>query len=271
MPSLVDDLVIVGKNYLGLRKECKYEGCFVAGTLVHTDKGLVPIEQLKIGDMVLSKNENGKGEQAYKRVINTFKSAEKLPIVKVQFQNPNKSCSEMHLFCTDNHPFWALTEEEYESGWNWKPALDLEIQAAYVIDLNESRLLLSETTSYLFATCETGIAYEIYGYSRGRFLDGYSMIVDFRDGNPTLITAENGWVYSFNENSWHPSENIYVLPNASPEKKFYEDVMSKTEDLFLENALCLDDTYYMDYVYNIEVEDLHTYYVGKAGIWVHSS
>ncbi|MBL0231797.1 MAG: Hint domain-containing protein [Moraxellaceae bacterium] len=51
---------------------------FVAGTLVHTDKGLVPIEQLKVGDMVLSKHESGEGEQAYKRVVKTFKSAEKM-------------------------------------------------------------------------------------------------------------------------------------------------------------------------------------------------
>ena len=36
--------------------------CFVAGTLVHTKEGLVPIEQLKIGDWVLSKPENGEGE-----------------------------------------------------------------------------------------------------------------------------------------------------------------------------------------------------------------
>ncbi|HNE92343.1 MAG TPA: Hint domain-containing protein, partial [Agitococcus sp.] len=45
---------------------------FVAGTLVHTDKGLVPIEQLQVGDMVLSKHESGQGEKAYKRVISTF-------------------------------------------------------------------------------------------------------------------------------------------------------------------------------------------------------
>jgi len=257
-----------GSNYLA--QQCQHEMGFVAGTLVHTDKGLVPIEQLKVGDMVLSKHESGKGEQAYKRVINTFKSAEKLPIVKVEFQPANKPCSKMHLFCTDNHPFWTLTQEDYESGWNWKPASDLEIQAAYVIDLNENRLLISETTNYLFATCEMGIAYEIYGYSRGCVLDGYSMIIDFRNSNPTLITAEKGWFYSCNESSWHPSENIYVLPDASPEKKFYEDVMSKTEDQFVEKGLHLDDTYYMDYVYDIEVEGFHTYYVGKVGILVHS-
>ncbi len=31
--------------------------CFVAGTLVQTDRGLVPIETLKVGDMVLSRSE----------------------------------------------------------------------------------------------------------------------------------------------------------------------------------------------------------------------
>jgi hypothetical protein len=50
----------------------KQEQGFVAGTLVHTDKGLVPIEQIKVGDMVLSKPESGEGELAYKPVVNTF-------------------------------------------------------------------------------------------------------------------------------------------------------------------------------------------------------
>ncbi len=43
---------------------------FVAGTLVHTDKGLVPIQDIKVGDRVLSKDENGEGETEYKKVIN---------------------------------------------------------------------------------------------------------------------------------------------------------------------------------------------------------
>ena len=46
--------------------------CFVKGTLVHTKEGLASLEKLKIGDWVLSKSENGDGERAYKRVVNTF-------------------------------------------------------------------------------------------------------------------------------------------------------------------------------------------------------
>ena len=38
---------------------CNGASCFVAGTLVHTDKGLVPIEQIKVGDLVLSRPEDG--------------------------------------------------------------------------------------------------------------------------------------------------------------------------------------------------------------------
>ena len=40
---------------------------FVAGTLVHTDKGLVPIQELKVGDRVLSRDEhNPNGDLIYK-------------------------------------------------------------------------------------------------------------------------------------------------------------------------------------------------------------
>ena len=50
---------------------------FVAGTLVHTDKGLVPIQDIKVGDLVLSKPvlskpEDGSGDIEYKPVVKTF-------------------------------------------------------------------------------------------------------------------------------------------------------------------------------------------------------
>src|SRR6218665_1877512 len=45
-------------------------GCLAAGTPVHTEDGLRPIEEITAGDWVLSKAEKT-GEQAYKRVLST--------------------------------------------------------------------------------------------------------------------------------------------------------------------------------------------------------
>ncbi|WP_051526605.1 Hint domain-containing protein [Alkanindiges illinoisensis] len=50
------------------------ESGFASGTLVHTDQGLVPIEQIEVGDRVLSKPENGIGAQVYKPVVRTVKT-----------------------------------------------------------------------------------------------------------------------------------------------------------------------------------------------------
>lgn len=61
---------------------------FVAGTLIHTDKGLVPIQELKVGDRVLSRDEsNPNGELVYKPVTSTFESPEK-KVVRMSFSPP---------------------------------------------------------------------------------------------------------------------------------------------------------------------------------------
>ncbi len=44
--------------------------CFAAGTMVHTDKGLMPIEQVRVGTRVLAQPELGGGRD-YRRVTNT--------------------------------------------------------------------------------------------------------------------------------------------------------------------------------------------------------
>jgi len=102
---------------------------FVAGTLVLTDKGLVPIEQLKVGDMVLSRNEhNPDSELADTKVFNTFVSAQKQKIVRVAyntikaevmdarvssavendgFDNNDELTGVFYIYCTENHTFWT--------------------------------------------------------------------------------------------------------------------------------------------------------------------
>ncbi|TGK87275.1 hypothetical protein EHQ23_07325, partial [Leptospira bourretii] len=45
--------------------------CFVAGTKVHTKEGLKNIEDIRVGDVVLSKSDET-GEVSYRKVVNTF-------------------------------------------------------------------------------------------------------------------------------------------------------------------------------------------------------
>ncbi|WP_374355280.1 Ig-like domain-containing protein, partial [Chitinimonas sp.] len=85
-------------------------GCFIGSTRVHTDKGLVRIDQLQVGDMVLSQPEQG-GEQAYKRVLKTFRYENKT-IRAVTYCIPGSN-DFATIYATDNHPFWVVEEERY--------------------------------------------------------------------------------------------------------------------------------------------------------------
>jgi len=83
-----------------LKLYCKIvKGCFPAGTLVHCEHGLIPIEKVKVGDVVKAYNEST-GEIGYKRVL------------EVSCIEGNETLVELHLNdeiikCTPNHPFWV--------------------------------------------------------------------------------------------------------------------------------------------------------------------
>lgn len=72
--------------------------CFAKGTLILTDKGNKPIEQIKIGDVVRSKTKWGK-------VKNLYKNRVKLKnICKVKLSNGKEIyCSKNHLFFVNNN------------------------------------------------------------------------------------------------------------------------------------------------------------------------
>jgi hypothetical protein len=71
--------------------------CFTAGTLVHTKDGTKVIEDIKVGDEVLSKSDVT-GEVTYKKVVNTF-IRQTDEIYNVNFTNNSI------LETTWNHPF----------------------------------------------------------------------------------------------------------------------------------------------------------------------
>jgi hypothetical protein len=107
-------------------------GCFVAGTLVHTKDGLKPIEQIKVGDYVLSKPESGEGELNYQRVTRTFEYDDReVYFVAWDIFNKNDPMGKRtsgYVVVTGEHPFWVKRYHrtglytEYEDVNRWMTA-----------------------------------------------------------------------------------------------------------------------------------------------------
>jgi len=88
-------------------------GCFVVGTLIHTQNGLKAIEDIRIGEMVWARPEDGTGEAGYRRVNDTFTFEPKLI-----FEVTARAADGREETCraTGNHPFWIENSSE-ETGW----------------------------------------------------------------------------------------------------------------------------------------------------------
>ncbi|MBK7707316.1 MAG: hypothetical protein IPJ30_16595 [Acidobacteria bacterium] len=74
--------------------------CFVAGTLVHTDEGLVPIELIEPGDSVLSYNETN-GQLEFREVVRLFRNTAD-EVLKIQIEGEPQT-----LQVTLRHPFYV--------------------------------------------------------------------------------------------------------------------------------------------------------------------
>lgn len=194
---------------------------FAAGTLVHCKNGLVPIEQIKVGDWVLSKPENG-GEQAYKGVLATFKH-EPQRVIEVYVAFPDNNDKAKTIIATPNYPFWV-------NGKGWTSAEGLPNW-------------LSDLQFELFDGRLTNI--------RGRD----DIYVSDKDGI--------GWT----------STTVYDLKGVGrlleyPTRKLVATDVKPLKEI--KNGK-LKDPYFKLPVYNLEVEDFLTYYVGEFGVWVASS
>jgi len=106
-----------GKLMRPFNKMCRQKkNSFTAGTLVRTERGLVPIEEIQIGDHVLSYNEKTTQTQ-YNEVVNLIQGEQDYTIVTLTLENGKT------LEATAEHPF-------YIQGKGWNPASSLKVGEA---------------------------------------------------------------------------------------------------------------------------------------------
>ena len=216
-------------------------GCFVAGTLVHTKESLKPIEQIQVGDWVLSRPENPEQgtETGYKRVIKTFRFVGK-EVVRFWWAPNSQAAWEQTewVYATPSHPVWLNP-----NGWVAMGRLHLpekmrpgSIHRGDPLWLGKELELANGTTGAmldvmdLFCTDQRAIAFEEEDDP------DWGGLVDFSGPMPRFIPGELAYDYE----KWG-------------------DPLNETRERFTTT------------VYNIEVEGWHTYFVGKMGLWVHDT
>jgi len=228
-------------------------GC-TAGTLIHTREGLKPIQDIEVGDYVLSKSESGQGETAYKRVVNTFEFQNK-EVWYVEYIAMGKTgkYSEQPgvevLVVTPNHPFWVLgIQSSKDAGLcdhydrpRWKSVAQLGdcLGNRDVVLLNNGDLASVTSTAPIKKTSRPDVGWHQakYGGEHGAPLDLDGHYVYFDD------------------------ERVRADITFKDKSHYNDDGLNELGDY--ENHLAT--------VYDIEVEEYHTYFVGEMGVWVHNT
>ena len=121
--------------------------CFIAGTLVATKSGLVPIEDIQPGDLVWATDEET-GETALKEVVQTFRNeTEEWVHIKVNGEE---------ITCTPMHPFYSPVK-------GWTSAIDLRAGDILVM-LNGEYVVVEQVQHELLESSETTYNFEVEGF-----------------------------------------------------------------------------------------------------------
>jgi hypothetical protein len=280
----------------------KQLGCFVAGTLVHTQEGLKPIEDIKVGDYVLSKPENGEGELCYQPVTRTYEY-ENRELYYVAF-SARKELLEREkpawdhgcIAVTGGHPIWvermeflvfssfteeisevdrwktAIRETEEVSRWMSVEGLYIKMRNSQYSQYNES---IDRSLDHVYAKLEDGRAAVI------------SICSILQSDDPDIGVAFHdcpGW----EEEQEHFGRTL-CFGREGVRDHFIDPLVSMDTRLW---PIDTEAYNYSDYetesdmsvvrrsggylpmrrkVYNFEVANTHTYFVTRWGLWVHNT
>lgn len=246
---------------------------FVGGTLVHTDKGLVKISDIKVGDLVLSKDQNNhEGELVYKPVLRTIVT-ENVPVYfsrftpsfvdSLRFSERRNPKLYVNMLCTDNHPLWVKdkgwlaanelepkdyillkdgTHAYFRGGMSENRKIDVVFRTdqkdtGYIPDFN------SDTHSGCFINLETGEFLNYGSYDpvfRKLFIEDSNWREKLLAQTP-VENRDHAEFYGFRHGFWQEASGIEWAEGEGP--------VTTT-------------------VYNIEVADTHTFFVSEQGVWI---
>jgi len=121
--------------------------CFKEGTLVETEDGLKPIEEIEVGDKVLAYDEET-GEQAYKEVVRLFRNTTE------EWYHIHVNGEE--IVCTGGHPFYLANLDKFI------PARELKVGASLllstgtcaIIEAIQIEQLSKPETTYIFEVAD---------------------------------------------------------------------------------------------------------------------
>lgn len=165
----------------------------MAGTLVHTTEGLKPIEEISVGDSVLSKSESGQGGLSYQSVVRTVSFDEKpVWLVTCLVENPKfpKGGKIEHFVVTPNHSFWVQDQ-------GWTPSDRLYNTA--IIQLNDGDGYVLSSCR-LFRTTEENVAAAV-GVFSGSGVGSETTKIVFNDAGFEVINFgfENEFYFPFGD------------------------------------------------------------------------
>ena len=140
--------------------------CFVAGTLVHTANGLVPIEDVRPGTLVLARDERT-GEQAYKPVLETFATRPDALYTLSYDPDGDGPLAADAIVTTAPHPFWVDNRDADGDGTPGGFAAASELLAGDVLLTADGTL--GEVLGLKVQWAEAGERFETYNFAVADF------------------------------------------------------------------------------------------------------
>lgn len=257
-------------------KDNKMSSGFVAGTLVHTDKGLVPIQNLKVGDLVLSKNEFD-GTKSFKPVENIFRYEQEEIFVLRFIDNfiepdendfftpvmnlPNQKLSKIHLeFSAPNQKIWVNENKEQEISQGWRSVIKMTGREQFYFKDNEELGGVISVNNL----CRTHIQDVFYFDSNGDYLP---FVIDLRN-QKIIIYYVAHLVLDAYHNQFNAEQHLPMAENIVIGDLDKHHVLNEIMNL-IKNPSC--DNFAKKEIYSLEIAENNNYFVGNLGILVGDS